>query len=266
MPEHDTPRALMQRKSAGSAHALETWGKPSPRDRITGFWRPLAERDGKIATDALRPVANQILRAAPDAVRLAAVQAAQKLSLTETAPILLELATNPKAAANIRVAALQALAEFHDPRLLEAVKTVMTDNDENVRKEGTRLQAQINPNDAVRALESVLENATVTEKQGAFAILGSLEGDAADKLLAEWLDRLIAGKVERETHFDLLAAAGKRNSTLIKDKLKQYEAARPKGDEFAGFRETLYGGNADWAEGLWKKNRASCVRCHKDQG
>jgi quinoprotein glucose dehydrogenase len=180
---------------------------------------------------------------------------------------LLALAKDPKVASNIRVAALQTLSEFHDPRVMDAVKMVLADSDENVRKEGTRLQAQLKPDDAAAALALVLNNGTLTEKQGAFAILSTLTGDAADKLLVEWLDRLIAGKVEREVQFDLLEAAGKHNSDLLKDKLKQYEASRPKGDELAGFRETLYGGNAEAGRKIFmERPDASCVRCHKVKG
>lgn len=267
LASYATQRDATEKVRNEALHALETWAKPGPRDRITGFWRPLAERDGKIAASALSPVINKLLDAAPDGVRLAAIQAAQKLSMTGTATPLLALAKDPKVASNIRVAALQTLSEFHDPRVMDAVKLVLADSDENMRKEGTRLQAQIKPGDATAALALVLNNGTLTEKQGAFAILSTLGGDAADKLLAEWLDRLIAGKVEREVQFDLLETAGKRNSDLIKDKLKQYEASRPKDDEFAGFRETLYGGNAEAGRKIFmERPDASCVRCHKVKG
>lgn len=248
-------------------HALETWAKPGPRDRITGFWRPLPERNGKVAATALNSVINKLLSAAPDTVRLAAVQAAQKLSLTGAASTLLALAKDVKVAGNLRVAALQTLAEFQDPRLMETVKMMLADSDENVRKEGTRLQVKINPSDAAAALSLVLKSGSLTEKQGALAILNTLKGDAADKLLAEWLDQLIAGKVEPEIQFDLLEAAGRSKTGLIKDKLKQYEISRPKDDEFAGFRETLYGGNAEAGRKIFmERPDASCVRCHKIKG
>ena len=141
-------------------------------------------------------------------------------------------------AANIRVAALQTLAEFHDPRLMEAVKVLLADSDENVRKEGTRLQVQIKPGDATEALALVLKNGTLTDKQGALAIQSTLTGDAPDKLLAEVRMDSVYRRQGRTcgVQFDLLEAAGKRNSDLIKGKLKQYEASRPKDDEFAGFR------------------------------
>ncbi len=257
-----TPKLRME-----ALHALETWAKPSPRDRITGFWRPLPERDGNIAADALSPVIANILDSAPGAVRLAAIAAAQKLLMTNTSGSLFELTSNPKAGSDLRVAALQTLGAFHDPRLLDAVKTAISDHDEKVRKEGHRLLAQINPGQAARALASVLENGAVVEKQGALTTLGTLQGDAADKLLAECLDQLIAGKLEREIQFDLLEAARQRQSILIKDKLKDYEANRPKDDEMAGFREALFGGDAEAGRKIFmERPEASCVRCHKVNG
>jgi quinoprotein glucose dehydrogenase len=245
-------------------HALATWAMPSPRDRITGFWRPLPRRDGSIAADALSPILDKILGAAPEAVQLAAIDAAQTLLLTNRAASLSELSSDPKAAANVRVAALKTLGAFHDPRLLDAVKMAITDHDENVRQEGNRLLAQINPGEAASALASVLEKGGLTEKQGALATLSTLEGDGPDTLLAQWLDRLLAGRVEREIQFDLLEAARKRHSVLIEAKLKQYEASRPRDDEIAGYRETLYGGNAELGRKIFmERPEASCVRCHK---
>ncbi len=248
-------------------HALETWAKPYPRDRVTGFWRPLPERDGMTAARALAPTFDKILAAAPETVRLAAIQAAQKLSMTNSASSLLELASNPNAAAKLRVASLQTLGEFHDSRLKSAVALAMADKDENVRQEGNTLLAQINPREAVIALAPVLETGTLTEKQGALATLAGLKGDATDQLLAEWLDKLIAGQAGREIQLDLLQAAAKRDSALVKDKLKQYESSRPPDDEFTGYRETLYGGNAEAGKKIFmERPEASCVRCHKING
>ena len=194
-------------------------------------------------------------------------QAAQKLSLVETASALFGLAEDAKVAPSIRVASLQALSEFHDPRLLDAVRLAVTAGDEGVRKEGTLLQAEINPDEAVSTLSSVLENGTVAEKQGALAILGNLKGGGADKLLAERLDQLADGKVAREVQFDLMDAAAKRHSDVVKDKLKRYEASQPKDDEFAGYRETLYGGDASAGRRVFMdRPDAACVRCHKAGG
>ena len=131
-------------------HALETWAAPGPRDRITGFWRPLPGRDGKPAADALAPDFNKIMADAPEGVQLAAIHAAQKLSLTSASPRLLELASNTNAEGKIRVASLEALGDFHDSHLQEAVQMSMTDHDETVREAGDKI-AGANP---IRAMRS----------------------------------------------------------------------------------------------------------------
>jgi quinoprotein glucose dehydrogenase len=248
-------------------HALETWASPSPRDRITGLWLPLASRDGKVAADALRPMVGPVLKQAPDGVRLAAILAVEKLSLMECGAPLLALAGDHNVASEVRVAALKALGELHDPNLAAAADTAANDSDEKVRKEANQLRAQLKPGDATGQLSQVLEHGSISEKQGAFATLGGLPGEAADKLISDWLDKLIASNVEKEVKFDLISAAEKRTAPEVKAKLKQYEDAQPKTDEFLGFRETLYGGDAQAGRKIFmEKPEASCLRCHKVNG
>jgi quinoprotein glucose dehydrogenase len=246
---------------------LETWAKPGARDRLTGLWRPLASRDGKPAAEALRPVAVRLLNDSPEKVRIAAIHADQKLGIVEAAPALLECVSNTKNSADVRVEALKALGEFHAANLPEAVKIAVADSNENVRKEGNRLQAQIKPGNATGSLAKVLENGSVTEQQGAFATVATLKEDAADQLLADWLDKLIAGKVRKEIQLDLIEAAAKRDSAAVKEKLQKYTDSQPKKDEFNGFRETLFGGNAEDGKKIFiERPEASCVRCHKING
>ncbi|MDB6068720.1 MAG: hypothetical protein JWR26_4928 [Pedosphaera sp.] len=248
-------------------HDLETWAQPSQRDRLTGLWRPLAARDGKVAIDALRPVVSKVMATSPDSVRIAAIHAAQKLAVADSTTAIFTLATQTKGSAEVRIEALKALAEFHEPRLAEAVTLAVADSDKNVRKEGNRLQAQLKPADAAVPLASVLEKGTVTEQQGAFATLGTLDGDGADKVLAEWMDKLLNGKVAKEIQLDLITAADNRSAASVKEKLDRYTANQPKEDEFKGFRETLYGGDAAVGKKIFtERPDASCVKCHKVNG
>jgi quinoprotein glucose dehydrogenase len=143
----------------------------------------------------------------------------------------------------------------------------MVDSDQDVRKEGARLMADIDPSDAAKALSSVLNSGTTGEKQGAFATLGHMKGSAADQLISEWLDSLIAGKVRPEIQLDLLSAATNRGSELIKAKLNKYETSLPQDDEFRGYRDTLYGGDAEAGKKVFmERPDASCIRCHKING
>jgi quinoprotein glucose dehydrogenase len=78
---------------------------------------------------------------------------------------------------------------------------------------------------------------------------------------------LQAGQIRREIEFDLLAAAGRRGSTIVKQKLQTLRASRPLPDEFADFHGVLYGGDAAAGRRIFiEKPEAACTRCHKAGG
>src|SRR5207248_4951509 len=61
---------------------LADWPRPSGRDRVVGLWRPVAAvRQRETAIEALQTALAEILRSAPDSVRVAAVHAASRLTL-----------------------------------------------------------------------------------------------------------------------------------------------------------------------------------------
>ncbi len=247
--------------------ALVNWAEPPARDRIVGLYRPLAERKSKPATDALRPVLAQILRTAPDSVRVAAIDAAMQLKIRDVAPVLAELVPDTKLTPATRAAALKALDTFEYSRLAEVVKAAVTDKSEIVRTEANRVQAKLNPGDATTPLANVLQHGTVRERQGAFATLATVPGAKADAMISSWLDKLLAGQADKEIQFDLLQAAAKRKTPAIQEQLAKYEAARPKNDNLARFREILYGGNAEAGKTVfYEKPEASCFRCHQIKG
>ena len=259
--------AATEKARCEALHALETWGKPSQRDRITGLYRPLAPRDAKVAVRALDPMLDKIVNAPPAAVQISAIQAAKELQLTNSSNKFYELATNVKMPPPVRIEAIRALETFHDSRMQDLVKTAMADTDKNMRREGNRIQAKVAPDAAVATLAKVLENGTLTEKQGALSILATLPGAGANKLVTQWLNKLLAGNVPKDIQFDLIEAASQRTGGGIKAKLKTYRNRQPKDDEFKGYRETLYGGDPDVGRKIFmERPEAGCVTCHKIDG
>lgn len=248
--------------------ALGDWPAASGRDRVTGMWRPTAfARDVKTPANAARPLIAEILRTAPDRVRVAAADTAGRLGIKESAPVLHELVADAKLSARVRVEALKSLAQLDDAGVGDAIKLALADNDETVRREATRLQAQLKPFDAAGPLAKTLETGTVGEKQAAFATLGTLPDAGADQILGQWLDKLIAGQVPKEIQLDLIEAAGKRPAEVVKQKLANYEASKPKDDPMAEFRETLFGGDAvEGRKVFFERAEAQCLRCHKIKG
>jgi len=246
---------------------LGEWARPHGRDKIMGLWRPLAPRDGAPAAAALRPVLAEILHNAPNAVRIACIEAVGRLEIAAAAPLLAELVADTKANGSVRVEALKALAIVKGPKLADAVQLAVKDSSEALRKEGRRLLAEMNPGDAIDVLEGVLHNGTMGEKQSALANIATIPGIAADLLVSGWLDQLLSGHVAPELKLELLEAAAKRTNAEITAKLAKYEASLDAKDPLAPYRVALAGGNA--AEGrkiFFERAEASCLRCHRVHG
>ncbi len=258
----DAPAALR----VEALEILKNWEKPSNRDRVTGLWRPVTQRDSAVAVSAMRPHLFELLKSGPPEVKLAAVQFAQHYAIQDVAPVLHELVSDENGNADVRVASLQTLAIFGDSKFNEALNLAAKSKEENVRKEAVALQAKLNPEDATAPLLAVLKDGSNGEKQNAFAALGTLKDPSADNILLEWLDKLIAGNVAAELHLELIEAASKRSADSVKQKLAQYQSLRGN-DSLGGFRETLAGGNAEEGRKIFfERVEASCVRCHKIKG
>ncbi len=243
---------------------LAGWAKPAGRDRVMGLWRPLPARAKNLAADAVRPILPALFTG-PDKVRQEAARLAAGLGIREIGPMLVDMAADTKRPAGVRVEALRALGVLEDARLETAMGRALDDNDPRVRTEGRRLLARLRPADALVRLGKVLEDGSIPERQGAFAILGDMKGPESDALLGRWLDSLLAGKVAPEARLDLVEAAGKHPA--VSGKLADYQARQQKGDALAPYRDALVGGNAEEGRRVFfYKAEVSCLRCHKVRG
>src|SRR5262249_14426190 len=185
----------------------------------------------------------------------------------EAGPTLLALFSDSKSSATTRVEAIKALDTLQHEQLPQAMKAALTDRDQQVRMAGLRLMARLQPRDAVSALQAVLDKGETMERQGALALLGEIKEPAADRLLADWLDKLLAGRAPAEIQLDLLQAGAKRQAEAVKHRLAQVEAGRQKNDHLANYRETLYGGDAEAGRQIFLyKTEVACLRCHKVRG
>ncbi len=245
---------------------LGDWAKPGRRDRVTGLTQDLGTRDSQLAPRQIERRLGGIF-SGPEELRQEAARVSAKLGIKEAGPTLLALFSDRKSSAMTRVEAIKALDTLQNEHLPQAMKVALADQDQQVRMAGLRLMARLQPRDAVDALQVVLDKGKTTERQGALALLGEINNPAADKLLADWLDRLLAGKAPAEIQLDLLQASAKRQAEEVKHRLAKFEAARPKNDHLANYRETLYGGDAETGRRIFLyKTEVAFLRCHKVKG
>jgi quinoprotein glucose dehydrogenase len=246
---------------------LSMWAQPPSRDPLLGLWRPLAARDARGASLALRGDLEELITSGPEVVRLAAIDAAKRLETSEVGAALFATLTNAQTSSALKVASLQALRQFKDARLSDAMNFASQANDDALRKEAALVATEVKPVNALSQIMTVLDKGTIPEKQIAFAALGNLPGLAADAMFIPWLDRLQTGRLDPALRLDLLEAAAKRNDSGIKAALAKYEAARPKDDDLATYRETLNGGDAAAGKKLFfERQDVACLRCHKIKG
>jgi quinoprotein glucose dehydrogenase len=244
---------------------LGDWAKPPRRDYVTGLTQSMPDRPASQAIEALAGVLDPVF-AGPDSVRKEMIGAATRLDLKQAGPHLIGLVGDSKARAQTRIDALTALAFLRDPKLLEAARSAVKAEDPNVRTAGRGLLYRTDPAGVMRELREVLAGTNVAEQQGTLALFTVHPSSAADELIEEWLDRLIAGKARPELALEIREAAAASKSERVKRRLADYEAARSK-DELGKYRDALAGGDAARGKNVFlHKTEAQCQRCHTLDG
>lgn len=276
---------------AEAVNALADWHTPPKTDRVIGLFRPAPDRSAADGANALRPALDELLLRSPDAVRIATAKAVAKFSITNAAPALHKVVADRALAAEVRVAALATLAAQNDAGLAAATRLLRTDPDAAVRIEATRLLTKLKPAEALPLLLGIVRRGTISERQDALTLLPAAEGkpqpaprllidhplyrlnrratgSETDRVVTDLLDRLVAGKLEKELNLELLDVAnGRQGNPVIKAQLEKYRATLPKNDHLASWRESFYGGNAAAGKRTYyERIDVACQRCHKING
>ncbi len=251
--------------------ALANWADAPGRDRVIGLWRPIAPRDKSLAVEAAKGVLAEIVKTAPDKVKIAAISAIEKLGAgAEGLPAMVR---SKDLKPDVRAAALHAVAILKLDGLDELAKLAFHEGaGTSLRREA--IQIQMNQPDAAARLEAIYKDGTVPDQKAVLEALVSplVTGTSgksaiAEAVLAGWMDKLLAGNVPAELHLDLLEAAGRSSSKLVAAKVKEYEGRRDPKDPLSGFTESLVGGDAKKGEKIYlEKGSVACVRCHKIGG
>jgi quinoprotein glucose dehydrogenase len=239
---------------------LEQWRQPSKRDAILGTWRPLPSRSAEPAAEALRPALASLLRNDRAEIKLAAWRAARALQLPEAEPF--SLFSDPAQSGELRLEALKTLVQEKDPRLPAALQLAITDRDETIRVEATRLQG--GRVDLIQ-IGRVLESGTIAEKQAALSVLATTRVPGGVDLLGRQLEQVLESRLPKELLLDVLEAAAQHSS--LRDRLSRYTNSLPKNDPLAAWRPVLYGGQASAGRATFYDNQqVACFRCHKLKG
>lgn len=255
--------------------ALGDWAQPAARDRVTGFWRPLAPRTATPARDAVAASLDRLLRT--DESRQAdVVELLIRLEVVVDETELASWVVDGGRPAAARAAALRLLAALDSGRLPAVLAAALGSDQPTLRAAARR---EICARDAARGVELVAEclanaDAVVAEQQAAFVLLGAPGGVAAADaapLVATWLRRLESGDAPPQLALEIVEAAERLaqdgSIAALLSARRARVAAAAATDPLAAHRVALEGGDPQRGRSLFVNHAtAQCVRCHRVAG
>lgn len=248
--------------------ALADWANPGPRDRVTGFWRPVAKRDASFLRSLVEADLSNLLGKTSGQLQTDAVLLMLRTGVKADDTMFAHWVRDPKREPGARVAALRFLCLRNTPQADTLLSEALTDSEPTVRAEARELLVGTDTKRAAAELSRVLADPTapVAERQRAIATLVRCKEPAAAKQLDRLAVELSQSKLPDELHIDMLDAL-RAAPTAQRDKMRTgYEAVLPR-DPVGKFRTSLTGGDAARGRELFYNHTAAqCVRCHVING
>jgi quinoprotein glucose dehydrogenase len=249
---------------AEAIKSLSIWSDTSVYDRVSGVYRgPIAHPEAEAIT-AFNSGYKKLLQDNNTDVREATITALNKLNLQNANQQLIGLLKQDPAA-NVRIAALQALKKFNHPQISDLVFVALNDKEQSVRMTGLGMVPELDMpvTQSVEMHSLLLKNGTTGEQQAALLSLVNVKAPEAESVFREQMQLLIDGKIAPEVQLELITAVEKISSPELTQLLATYEAKKDKNNPLDMYRESIYGGDPKKGMQLFRySNSAQCVRCH----
>jgi quinoprotein glucose dehydrogenase len=243
---------------------LARWSEPSPRDRVTNEWRPLAPRRPE-STRALPELAVRLARSlagAPDAVLEAFARFAGAVQARGAGAMLAGLVAERARGSGVKTAALEALEAMDAAELVPTVRLALADLDGRVRASALERLERIAPAEVLAGLPEVAAQGEIAERRAAYRILARRAEPAAAETLARELARLEQDLVPAELALDLVEASERHGAPALREAVQRRRAARAADPALAPYLDGLFGGDRERGSAVFQRVDLSCTRCH----
>ncbi|HZO08015.1 MAG TPA: hypothetical protein VFC77_01445, partial [Myxococcota bacterium] len=241
---------------------LARWEHPSPRDRVTNEWRPLAPRTLESLPAIAARLATGAMSAAPDPVLAAFERFAGAAQAREVSGALAGWVTDAKRGVEVRTAALAALETMKADNLVATVRAALADTDGRVRASALERLERIDPLTALNLCASFASEGEIAERRAAYGILGRQGGNKAVDVLVLELERLLENLVPAELALDLLQACEMQHDARIAEMLETHRQMNSADPDVGPYLDALFGGDAQLGQAVFERVDLSCTRCH----
>lgn len=249
---------------AEAVAALKDWSDPPPRDRVTGFWRPLPKRHPAVVRGVVEAGMTELLAKTSGQLQADAIGLVVKVGAKADPATFVSWATDKAKEPGIRVAALRFLAGSRSKALDDVLLAALADASAPIRAEARDLFAKEYPSRGavLYAIVAVNARAPVVERQRAIAGLVALNTPAAGAALDALGQLLVARELPLELQLDVIEALKAAPAPAREKQRSAFLAQMPQGPVGKN-RPSLYGGDAERGRDLFFNNpTAQCVRCH----
>ena len=269
----DQARRLMEfalRKDAPvamRAEALETlalWPAGLAFDRVQGFHRGLPKGDAKMVAVLFSKAFESLLGENSRVIQTATAKVVRALNYKPAIDKLTSMAMDDKGEAEIRAMALEAIAVARAPKLPQAIDLAMKSEAPLVRVAAISALVESRPDDKQTfvAITAALKRGIIEEQQPIFALLGTMRGSQAEKVIGTWVADLAAGKVPASLALDIYEATLATKSKDLKKALKPVDSKLKKA-KYGAWSLALEGGNAEEGKAIFHgSTTAACMQCH----
>ena len=242
--------------------ALMAWKNPSDIDRLSGQYRPVEKRPPLDFTEHLSQCLEELF-SGTEKVKIKAAGLVTFFEVEAAVDLLWTRVNDVEEEPGARAASLKALFGLHDPALKDCVGALVRDGSAAVRKVARTILATIDPAEAVAEAEYVLQGDSTDEQQQVIEMLCQLSSTKADSVLLKALRLQLTADAHSPITLDLLEAAKRRGVKSLADAAGEIENKRNPEDPLGNYRECLSGGNVEYGEKVFFKNKkVTCVRCH----
>ena len=251
-----------------AAHLLGLWSDPPNRDVVTGAWQPMSSHAIEPAHTALAGLFAELHPATPADVTVEAVRAISKLRAHPLADQVHQVFADTAYPPTARAAALGALGDLADERLLAAVQSAFKGSDEAVTVQALQVLDGLDLPNAATVLEGVIvAEGPIRVRQAAAKALGKLGDRKALAALQRCFERAMSDRLPPAVHLEIFEAIEAGGTLDLKQLLIDFDNVRKNRPIAERHIELLEGGDVEAGRAVFlQKPQAQCFRCHQLNG
>ncbi|MDU0352963.1 HEAT repeat domain-containing protein [Paraglaciecola aquimarina] len=255
-------KGLKERLASEALAAIEGWNDLNPIDTITGL-PSLANKSRADISQLVLQYLPKILENTEGKALVQAMSIAQQFNYQLSEDVLAKIAQDPNAKSNIRIQALDLLAERFPAQGIATAKKLLDSKALEVKAGALVLVLDKDHAAGTEKVEQLLTSGSVALQKIALSTISTKTTAKIDAWLASKLEALMVGTGENAITLELLSAVEKNSSSKVTALYSEYQQKMQSSDLLTQFSGALAGGDKQVGRDIFYTNGAAqCIRCH----